>query len=104
MPTYTYKCTNCGLRTDYNVPKMGDSPDSCRDCGSPKLRRSFDRQTFAVRGKYPGLGRTVEVREVCDCTLVQAHIDRRTGQLEELSTCPATLNMVAICDSGLEAN
>ena len=47
MPTYTYKCNNCGQEVDKIVDrKKKDNPDlSCSNCGSDSFERKLSAPT-----------------------------------------------------------
>lgn len=51
MPTYTYKCENCGIRFD-QYQKFSDEPlVECPECGEPTLRKVFQPVGIVFKGK-----------------------------------------------------
>jgi putative FmdB family regulatory protein len=51
MPTYTYKCENCGIRFD-QFQKFSDEPlIECPECGEPTLRKVFQPVGIVFKGK-----------------------------------------------------
>jgi putative FmdB family regulatory protein len=51
MPTYTYKCENCGIRFD-QYQKFSDEPLTiCPECGEPTLRKVFQPVGIVFKGK-----------------------------------------------------
>jgi putative FmdB family regulatory protein len=41
MPTYTYRCHNCGFRFDAQQGFDDPPPTKCPDCGQPALTKVF---------------------------------------------------------------
>lgn len=51
MPTYTYKCENCGIRFD-QFQKFSDEPlVECPECGEPTLRKVYQPVGIVFKGK-----------------------------------------------------
>ncbi len=54
MPTYSYKCANCGYAFDQYQSFSDDSLTVCPNCGEPQLRKVFNSigVTFNGSGFY----------------------------------------------------
>lgn len=56
MPTYDYKCNECGFMDEYctgqSVPKAMNPPEVCPKCGKGKLEKQFSvqGQSFDIVG------------------------------------------------------
>jgi putative FmdB family regulatory protein len=51
MPTYTYKCENCGIRFD-QYQKFSDEPLTiCPECGEPSLHKVYQPVGIVFKGK-----------------------------------------------------
>jgi putative FmdB family regulatory protein len=64
VPTYSYKCANCGYEFDQYQSFTDDSLTVCPNCGEPQLRKVFNSigVTFNGSGFYhndSGSGSTV---------------------------------------------
>ncbi len=54
MPTYSYRCANCGYAFDQYQAFTDDSLTVCPNCGEPQLRKVFNSigVTFNGSGFY----------------------------------------------------
>jgi putative FmdB family regulatory protein len=51
MPTYTYKCENCGIRFDQYQSFSDDPLVVCPECGEPTLHKVYQPVGIVFKGK-----------------------------------------------------
>jgi putative FmdB family regulatory protein len=51
MPTYTYKCENCGIRFDQYQSFTDDPLVICPECGEPTLHKVYQPVGIVFKGK-----------------------------------------------------
>jgi putative FmdB family regulatory protein len=51
MPTYTYKCENCGIRFDQYQKFSEEHLTVCPECGEPTLHKVYQPVGIVFKGK-----------------------------------------------------
>ncbi len=71
MPTYEYRCKDCGLVEDYLV-KMGEEPAGCKKCDSDRLEKRVSAPNIGSSGNSSvesifgeSLGELKSSRKIC---------------------------------------